>query len=404
MGKRPARAAAISLAILAVTGFLLVRYVFGGPGTARPHPPALTAAAAVKALATFDKAFYVGSWHRGFYSKSTRTGLSRLLERGGDDRDGRGLLQTDRRPRLQAAGRRPVPRSDRAIRHPDGCTCTDPTSHRRIGQRANDDIMWMAIAFTRAYTITGSAPYLDMARWNFDHAYARAWSEALGGGLWWRTANDRPGRTRRRTRPAVIAAGELYRAHQRPRLSCPGDGALHMDASPPVRPSDSGRFYDIVAPADDRRHQRSSSVGYTYNQGSFIGAADLLYAITRRRIYYADALGALLYTRTHLTQDGILQNDATEPDQDAGGFKGVFARWALDLHAGQPHLRFDSWFRLNADTGLVGAERRRPRRLGLAGQDGRRAAVLLGLLIGRGHDGGRCWSLAPPGRHERPAA
>jgi hypothetical protein len=61
------------------------------------------------------------------------------------------------------------------------------------------------------------------------------------------------------------------------------------------------------------------------------------------------ALGALAYTRANLTHGGILQNDSVKPDQDSGGFKGIFARWALAFTRGNHITSYDSWFRLNAD-------------------------------------------------------
>jgi hypothetical protein len=37
------------------------------------------------------------------------------------------------------------------------------------------------------------------------------------------------------------------------------------------------------------------------------------------------------------------------PDQDSGGFKGIFARWALTFTRDNHITSYDSWFRLNAD-------------------------------------------------------
>ena len=54
----------------------------------------------------------------------------------------------------------------------------------------NDDIMWLCIAYSRAYLLTGEADYLRYAKINFDSVWQRAYSEDLGGGLWWRTDNQ----------------------------------------------------------------------------------------------------------------------------------------------------------------------------------------------------------------------
>lgn len=54
----------------------------------------------------------------------------------------------------------------------------------------NDDIMWMAIACTRGYLVTGNVEFRDVAKVNFDLCYARAASPDLGGGLWWKVNNQ----------------------------------------------------------------------------------------------------------------------------------------------------------------------------------------------------------------------
>ena len=54
----------------------------------------------------------------------------------------------------------------------------------------NDDIMWLCIAYARAYLLTGEPDYLRYAKTNFDPVWERAYSEDMGGGLWWRTDNQ----------------------------------------------------------------------------------------------------------------------------------------------------------------------------------------------------------------------
>ena len=69
----------------------------------------------------------------------------------------------------------------------------------------------------------------------------------------------------------------------------------------------------------------------TYDQGTFLGAAHLLYRYTGKKLYRNDALKAALYTITHpgITKGGILR------DEGAGGdnsfFKGIFIRYAVEL-------------------------------------------------------------------------
>jgi predicted alpha-1,6-mannanase (GH76 family) len=209
--------------------------------------------------------------------------------------------------------------------------------------------MWMTIAFARAGAITGHRSYTAVAKANFDVVFSRAWSNDFGGGLWWRV-----GRHQRREKnvttnaPAVIAACELYlNLHQASYLA--KAERVYAWLRRHLYNPRSGRLYDAVWWTNAHTpHFRVTR--FTYNQGSFIGAACLLHAITGRKVYFDDALRALHYTQDNLTTGGILQNDALHANMDRGGFKGIFARWALTF-ARENHLStFDAWFRLNATT------------------------------------------------------
>ena len=359
----------------------------GPQATARsglPPPPSLTAAAARQALAAFDKAFYVGSPRQGMYLDSAHTGLAdfwKEAEMIETVEDYYRLTGDPAYKRLVVALCRGVITrwgSDWLYLH-------SPKTHKRIGPRANDDIMWMVIAFARASSITHNVAYLDLARQNYDAAYARAWSANLGGGLWWRTATERPGKNTTTNAPAVIAAVDLYKAtHDRRYLTQAESVYAWMRQR--LYDAQTGRVFDgLVLRARSVTVDRTQ---YTYDQGSFIGAATLLYGVTHDRAYFADAFSALTYARVALTRDGILQNDSTRRDEDSGGFKGIFARWALTFTRDNHISRFDSWLRLNADMAWSAADAGRRRRLGLDGESAGRASVLVGLLVRRGDDGG----------------
>ena len=234
--------------------------------------------------------------------------------------------------------------------------------HRYLGHRANDDVMWMIIASARAYRITGDVRYRAMARTNFDRAWARAWSADMGGGLWWRSAHDRPQKNATTNAPAVIAACELSRAL--------GDKAylakaerLYAWIRAKLYDPQTGQVYDHLS-WTTAPNVKVYPTPYTYNQGTFIGAADRLVLLTGVRSYAVDARRALAYTRTHLTRRGILQSDGGLANQDTGGFKGIFARWAVRFTRDQHIVAFDPWFRRNA-----GAAWARRNARGLIGQD-----------------------------------
>jgi predicted alpha-1,6-mannanase (GH76 family) len=214
----------------------------------------------------------------------------------------------------------------------------------------NDDVMWMVLAALRMQTITGKTAYRDQARRQFDAVYARAKTNDFGGGLWWST-----GRTAKNAcinAPAAIAAAELY-------------SSLHNSAYLVKARSLYGwvrahLFDQTTGAVYDRISWQTTATGkvavvdratYTYNQGSFIGAADLLFRLTGDVTYYRDAVKALDYAQDNLTNQGILRSEGA--GGDGGGFKGIFARWAVKFTRDRGIKRYEPWFQQNARAALA---------------------------------------------------
>ena len=221
----------------------------------------------------------------------------------------------------------------------------------------NDDVMWMVIAFLRAYRLTGDRSYRSLARVTFDRTYARAYSTDLGGGLWWSTSRQEKNACV--TAPAALAACLLWRdfndaAYLRKAISL--FGWLQRTLYDPA----SGAVSDHVCRSGGAITVDHST--YTYNQGTFIGAASLLYDATGRRVYYDEAMRALQYAHDDLTTDGILRSEGA--GGDGGGFKGIFIRWATRFTRHYGVVTFDSWFDANADVAWTHRNAQ-----GLTGQD-----------------------------------
>jgi predicted alpha-1,6-mannanase (GH76 family) len=229
-------------------------------------------------------------------------------------------------------------------------------------RRWNDDIEWMIIAAVRAYQITGDRTYLTMARRNFDAVWARAYSPTFGGGLWWITGGRGLVQKNVTTNAtAGIAAALLAKTTH--------DGAyltkaeqLYSWLRQRLYDPRTGAVYDSVSQAKSGSGVVVNQAALTYNQGTFVGLAGLLYEATHARRYRSDALKAIAFTRDVMSVNGLLPAEAG--NGNLLGFKGIFARWALQfLQADHIHT-FDAWFRLNADSawkhrdraGLIGPD------------------------------------------------
>lgn len=204
----------------------------------------------------------------------------------------------------------------------------------------NDDIMWLCIACTRAYLYTGEKKYLDTAVKNFDLTWQRAFSPALGGGMFWRVENQ--SKNTCVNCPASVAASLIAKAtgdrtyYVRAALTL--DWAERMMFEP-----DTGKVYDCIG-LDGRVSKWSS----TYNQGTFIGASLLMYGYTGEERYLKNAMAAANYVKDEMYHGGVMNNE--EPGNDLPGFKGILARYIrhyVDLTGKQ---EFADWMMLNADT------------------------------------------------------
>lgn len=204
----------------------------------------------------------------------------------------------------------------------------------------NDDIMWLCIALTRAYNFTGEKKYLDTAKKNFDLTWERAYSEDLGGGLFWRIEN--------RSKnvcvncPGSIAASLIAGATGDESYYEKAGLALEWTAKYMFEP-DCGKVYDCVD-IDGKVHKWSS----TYNQGTFIGANMLLYKRTGDKKYLERACASASYVKDVMYGGGVMNNE--ESGNDLPGFKGILARWLYRFAKDADRPEYIEWLRKNADS------------------------------------------------------
>src|ERR1700722_3183217 len=148
----------------------------------------------------------------------------------------------------------------------------------------NDDMSWAVIAFARASLITGSANFRNIAKSNWDAMYARAWdTNYLGGGLWWNT--DNTFKNAAVNGPATIAACYLYAIYGDTNYLAKAQ-AIYAWERRVLLNTGTGSIADGIT------YPNTTTTGgpTTYNQGTFIGAANLLYRATGLPAYYQDAI------------------------------------------------------------------------------------------------------------------
>lgn len=214
------------------------------------------------------------------------------------------------------------------------------------GNEYNDDIAWMCIACIRAYLLTGKVEYRTRAKSNFDKMYARA--NAYGDGtLVWKQGNT--GTNSCINGPAAVCACYLgialnqksyydkaiyiYSGHRSKLFNINSSGVFN------------GHVYDSYSTVENKV---SNTWASTYNQGTSLGAAVMLYNYTGNVQYKNDADAIMSWTAAnHANSYGIVKVCQTVTG-DLTGFKGILMRYVRRYAADLGHPEYYDWLAKNA--------------------------------------------------------
>jgi predicted alpha-1,6-mannanase (GH76 family) len=197
----------------------------------------------------------------------------------------------------------------------------------------NDDIMWAVMAFARGGIDTGNTNYCNLAKANFDACYARAWSTNLGGGLYWQYPVN-ASKNACVNGPGAIAAYLLYQIYGDTNYWNKATNIYFWERSILFNAS-SGSIADNVG--------TNGVVNWgptTYNQGTFIGAANFLGQTN-------DAALVANFTMMNMTSGGILPQYGIAGNNS--GFNAIFLRWMTRFMLSR-NLQsiYEPWLQANA--------------------------------------------------------
>ncbi len=189
-----------------------------------------------------------------------------------------------------------------------------------------DDMQWLGMACVRAYELTDDTEYLDVAKelWGYIKS---TWSDVHGGGLTWKT--DAPnGKNACSNAPGAILAIKLYNVENNAEDLEWAKRILAWQKSTLVD-AQSGLVWDNIDILNGETVINSDWI-FTYNQGTYIGAAAELYAVTGDNMYLNDArkTANTILTSPEVTTEGLLRN---ENQGDGGLFKGILIRYLVTL-------------------------------------------------------------------------
>lgn len=183
-----------------------------------------------------------------------------------------------------------------------------------------DDMEWLALATLRAYEATNDADYLTAAGTLWTDIKTGV-NDNQGGGIAWRKSQLDYKNTPANA-PAIIFAARLYRL-QKNEADLTLAKQLYTWLKGKLVDVSSGIVYDGINGDGDGQISKNK---FTYNQGTFIGAALELYNVTGDAAYLADAVRTANATIKDLdiSPGGLLKS---EGQGDGGLFKGILVRY-----------------------------------------------------------------------------
>nr|6SHD_A Chain A, Alpha-1,6-mannanase [Salegentibacter sp. Hel_I_6]6SHD_B Chain B, Alpha-1,6-mannanase [Salegentibacter sp. Hel_I_6]6SHD_C Chain C, Alpha-1,6-mannanase [Salegentibacter sp. Hel_I_6] len=213
-----------------------------------------------------------------------------------------------------------------------------------------DDMEWLGIACLRTYKLTNDQQYKEVADLLWEET-KQGWSDVHGGGIAWKT--DTPNSKNACSNgPAAIFALYLYEIDQDEEDLEWAKKIYHWLKDTLVDP-ESGLVWDNIDYHDGEAIINRDWI-FTYNVGTYIGAANLLHQATGEGMYLDDAIksASSVVAPGELTTGGVLKN---EGQGDGGLFKGILVRYFTQL-ALNPDLpdgkrnEFEEFVLFNAET------------------------------------------------------
>ena len=210
----------------------------------------------------------------------------------------------------------------------------------------NDDIMWMVIACSRAYKASGNSEYKDRALFHFNAVIMRSYSTAtFGGGITWMASKN--SKNACINSPAVIAACYLDSFTSDPSYLQYAKDIFEWEINTLWNDS-TGQIYDNIH-FNSTYQPELDTRAFSYNQGTFIGAATMLFEKTGEVKYLQYAKKAADYAKTTMYRDDVMNNE--NDGEDGPGFKGIFVRWLCYYIKSQDISDYNEWLKLNFMTG-----------------------------------------------------
>jgi predicted alpha-1,6-mannanase (GH76 family) len=189
-----------------------------------------------------------------------------------------------------------------------------------------DDMGWHGMAHLRAFEATGDKRYEASAKELWQWIVA-GWNDFDGGGIPWNHENTDVGRSKGipSNGPAAIIAARRWQKYGAAEVVNGLNDLQWLDRiynwmKEHRVVQQSGRVYENIA---------DTKGDWTYNAGTYMGAALEYYNITGNKVYLNDAIKTADWTTSTLinANNKVLSDWAEQQDHDVNLFKGIFVRY-----------------------------------------------------------------------------
>lgn len=199
-----------------------------------------------------------------------------------------------------------------------------------------DDMEWMVLAQIRMHESTQNTTYIAKAYQMYNDWIWPTWGpedEAPWyGGITWKTDVDKS-KNACSNGPAALIAARLYNFYDAVGETAGKKRAAYLNEAIKIYTWEKNNLFDrktgAVYDNMDKKGNIQKNWIFTYNAGTFLGAAHELFKITGDKQYLDDAALAANYVIDHLSD-----NDGVLPDAvggDGGLFHGIFFRYFVKL-------------------------------------------------------------------------
>ncbi len=209
----------------------------------------------------------------------------------------------------------------------------DYVTKEKVTTKYYDDNQWVAIAYMDAFSRTGKKKYLRESKKIYDFMLFGLDSVA-GGGIYWRE-KDMTTKNTCSNGPGVLVALKLYQESPKAEYLKTAIDVYNWTKSNLQSPE--GVYWDNIQIPSLKINKDT----YTYNTGTMLQSAVLLYNITKDKKYFDEAKRVAKAGRAHFFKNNRLPNEYW--------FNAVMLRGYLELYKIDRNTDWINFFKTDAD-------------------------------------------------------